>query len=47
MTVNLSESKQENQVRMYHKQGKIRWAKLLWIPPNKVYHRKASTVPYV
>ena len=26
--------------RMYCKQGKISWAKLLWIPPNEVVHKK-------
>ena len=31
----------------YRKQGKIRWAKHLWIPPNKVFHRKTFAVPYV
>ena len=30
----------------YCKQGEIRWAKLLWIPPNEV-HRKTFVVPYV
>ena len=31
----------------YHKRGKIRWAKLLQIPPNEVIHRKNFVVPYV
>ena len=26
---------------------KIHWAKLSWIPPNKVIHGKTSAVPYV
>ena len=32
---------------MYHKRGKIRWAKLSWIPPNVVFHGKTFAVPYV
>ena len=31
----------------YCKQGKIRWSKLSWIPPNKVFHRKTFVVPYI
>ena len=27
--------------------GKIRWAKLLQIPPNVVFHRKTFAVPYI
>ena len=32
---------------MYRKRGKIRWAKLLQIPPNEVFHGKTFAVPYV
>ena len=32
---------------VYRKRGKIHWAKLLWIPPSKVFHGKTFVVPYV
>ena len=32
---------------MYRKWGKIRWAKLLQIPPNEVFHGKTFAVPYI
>ena len=32
---------------LYRKRGKIRWAKLLWIPPNEVIHGKTFAVPDV
>ena len=32
---------------VYHKQGKIRWAKLSWIPPNVGFHGKTFVMPYV
>ena len=33
--------------RKYRKRGKIRWAKLSWIPPNVVFHGKTFAVSYV
>ena len=32
---------------LYRKRGKIRWAKLLQIPPNVGFHGKTFVMPYV